>query len=232
MATATGAARRREDGSTSARARLDRDSIIAAGLELAAGSGTASISVRELGAHLGADPTAIYRHFRSKDHLMQALLDELTARSLAEVTAAPSEWRERLRQLAASTLAQYVAYPAVGAEAIILTTHGPAELDAIEFMLQAFAEAGLSGEDLVRHYALMATHVLSSAAGIARGRGERDPVSGAGPWFEGPILADPRKYPLITAYSTQLTDLEDVALFTLGVEAVIQSAERTAARSG
>ncbi|MGO7983624.1 hypothetical protein ACC691_37915, partial [Rhizobium johnstonii] len=69
-----------------------------------------------------------------------------------------------------ATLAQYIAYPAVGAEAIVLTTHGPGELDAIEFMLQAFAEAGLSGDDLVRHYALLASHVLSSAAGIARGR--------------------------------------------------------------
>ncbi|KQO96967.1 TetR/AcrR family transcriptional regulator [Leifsonia sp. Leaf264] len=229
MATAGDAARRRDAGSSSGRARLDRDTIIAAGLELAAGSGTASISVRELGTHLGADPTAIYRHFRSKEHLMQALLDELTARSLAEVTADPADWKERLRQLAAATLAQYVIYPAVGAEAIVLTTHGPGELDAIEFMLQAFAEAGLSGDDLVRHYALLATHVLSSAAGIARGRGERDPENGAGPWFEGPILADPRKYPLITEYNTQLTDLEDVALFTLGVEAVIQSAERAAA---
>ena len=74
MATATGSARGPEASGT--RARLDRESIIAAGLELAA-SGTSTISVRELGNHLGADPTAIYRHFRNKEQLMEALLDEL-----------------------------------------------------------------------------------------------------------------------------------------------------------
>ena len=231
MATATGSARGREVRGSTRKARLDRESIIAAGLELAGSLGVASISVRELGTHLGADPTAIYRHFRNKEHLMQALLDELTARSVAAVTADPADWRERLRQLAAATLAFYVEYPAVGAEAIVLTTHGSGELDAIELMLEAFSRAGLTGDDIVRHYALFASHVLSSAAGSARARGERGREAGAGPWFEGPILADPRRYPLINTFNAQLTDLQDQELFTLGVEAVIESAERGASRA-
>ena len=37
------------------------------------------MSVRRLGAELGADPTAIYRHFRDKDELVLALLDRLLA---------------------------------------------------------------------------------------------------------------------------------------------------------
>ena len=213
------------------RARLDRDSIVAAGLELAATSGMSTISVRELGAKLGADPTAIYRHFRSKQQLMEALLDELTLRSVAAVTAEASDWRERLRQLAASTLEFYSAHPAIGAEAIVLTTHGPGELQAIEIMLEAFSEAGLTGDDVVRHYALLASHVLSSAAGIARGRAQRSDGPEPGRWFDGPILADPRRFPLITAFNSELADLRDRDLFLLGVEAVIQSAERTAALS-
>lgn len=233
MTTATGSHRGIPARASTGRVRLDRDSIIAAGLELAAASATSSISVRELGAHLGADPTAIYRHFRNKEQLMQALLDELTLRSVAAVTAPTSNWRERLRQLSSSTLALYSAHPAIGAEAIVLTTHGPGELEAIEIMLEAFLEAGLTGDDLVRHYALLASHVLSSAAGIARARAERGTSDGNGdgssPWFDGPILADPRTYPLINTFNAELTDLEDEDLFSLGVEAVIQSAERTAA---
>lgn len=227
MTTATGSAKGRTPRASAGRARLDRDSIVAAGLELAATSATSTISVRELGAHLGADPTAIYRHFRSKEQLMEALLDELTQRSVSSVTADPSDWRERLRQLAASTLTYYTAHPAIGAEAIVLTTHGPGELDAIEIMLEAFSTAGLSGDDVVRHYALMASHVLSSAAGIARARGERGDAPMTGPWFDGPILADPRTHPRIASFSAELADLQDRDLFSLGVEAVIQSAERT-----
>lgn len=230
MATTTSSENRRGAPGSASRPRLDRDRIIAAGLELAAVPGTTTISVRELGARLGADPTAIYRHFRNKEHLMQALLDELTMRSLAAVTADPSDWRERLRQLASATLEQFVRYPAIGVEATVLTTHGPGELDVIEFMLDAFSRAGLTDDELVRHYARLASHVLSTAAGIARGRGERgDLADGTSPWLDGPLLADPRKYPLITAVNAKLADLEDHDLFRLGVEAVIQSAERTAA---
>lgn len=230
MTTATGPNGGSASRASTGRTRLDRDSIVAAGLELAATAGTSTISVRELGAQLGADPTAIYRHFRSKEQLMQALLDELALRSVAAVTADPSDWRGRIRELASATLAIYSAHPAVGTEAVILTTHGPGELQAIEIMLEAFSEAGLTGDDVVRHYALLATHVLSSAAGIARGRAERGDSPEPAPWFDGPILADPRRFPLIAAFNAELADLKDHELFTLGVEAVIQSAERTAGR--
>jgi AcrR family transcriptional regulator len=225
MAARTGATSEKMGGK-----RLDRATIIAAGLELAETAGSSSLSIRDLGAKLGTDPTAIYRHFRSKDDLMGALLDELTVRSIAAVTASPDDWRERLRQLASATLSEFSRYPAVGQEAIVLTTHGPGELDAIEFMLDAFSRAGLRGDDLVQHYALMATHVLSTAAGVARARTERatSSPSDASPWFEGPLLVDPIKHPHIARISAQLLDLEDRELFRLGVESVIRSAERIA----
>ncbi|MEF3402319.1 TetR/AcrR family transcriptional regulator [Agromyces sp. CCNWLW203] len=229
--TATDSTRGGAARASTGRARLDRESIVAAGLELAATSATPTISVRELGTQLGADPTAIYRHFRSKEQLMEALLDELTLRAIASIDAEKLDWRERLRQLARATLTFYSAHPAVGAEAIVLTTHGPGELEAIEIMLESFAEAGLEGDDVVRHYALLASHVLSSAAGIARGRAERGDGPEPGPWFDGPILADPRRFPLITAFNSELADLKDEDLFALGVEAVIQSAELTVARN-
>lgn len=226
MAARTGAAPEKGGGK-----RLDRATIISAGLELAESTGSASLSIRDLGTKLGADPTAIYRHFRSKDDLMSALLDELTVRSLDAVRAAPEDWQERLRQLAAATLAEFARYPAVGQEAIVLTTHGPGELDAIEFMLDAFSRAGLTGDELVQHYALMATHVLSTAAGVARARAGRTAAGDAASsrWFEGPLLVDPIKHPRIARISAQLLDLEDRELFMLGVESVIRSAERVAA---
>jgi AcrR family transcriptional regulator len=143
--------------------RLDRETIIAAGLELAAIPGTTAISVRDLGSHLGSDPTAIYRHFRSKDDLMSALLDELALRAVAEVDEDPDDWEGRLRHLSSSTLAWLSRYPAIGTEAIVLTTHGPGEHAAIELMLDAFRRAGLEGDDVVRHYALLASHTLASA---------------------------------------------------------------------
>jgi AcrR family transcriptional regulator len=212
------------------RARLDRDLIVEAGLELSGTPGVTTISVRDLGTRLGADPTAIYRHFQSKDALMGALLDELNGRAAGSVQTPPELWDERLRELSLATLDLFTRHPAIGAEAMTLTTHGPGELAAIELMLDAFQRCGLDGEELVRHYALLASHVLSSAAGIARGRSLNSAVGEPSPWFEGPILADARRYPLIHAFNAQLSNLEDHELFSLGVEYIIQSAERAAAR--
>lgn len=229
MTTATrsssAGARRAAEG----KPHLDRDSIIAAGLSLAARPGTVSISVRELGAHLGADPTAIYRHFSSKESLMRSLLDEVTRMSLERVTAEPEDWKARLTQLSTATQELFAAYPAIGIEAVVLTTNGPSELDAIELMLDAFSRAGLAGDELVRHYALLAAHVLSSAGGIARAHGERGgDVGDPSPWFEGPLLADPVRHPHIISVGPQLRALEDRELFLLGVETIIRSAERAA----
>ncbi|GAA1946015.1 TetR/AcrR family transcriptional regulator [Agromyces allii] len=229
MTSTTGAAAAAAATRGAAKVRLDRESIVAAGLDLAASTGATSISVRELGTRLGADPTAIYRHFRNKEALMQALLDELNARAVAAVSADPADWRSRLRQLSAATLDLFTAHPAIAVEAVVLTTHGPGELDAVELMLDAFAHAGLTDDELVRHYALLASNVLATAAGIARSRSERGTTDdGRSPWFDGPILADPRTHPRIAELGVELAGLEDRDLFLLGVEAVIASAERTA----
>lgn len=209
------------------RPRLDPEIIVATGLELAA-TGVSAISVRDLGSRLGADPTAIYRHFRSKDELMRALLDEVTLRAVDSVDVPLEDWRGRLRAMAAATLDLYSEYPAVGAEATTLTTHGAGELRAIELMLQAFTTAGLSGPDVVRHYALLASHVLSTAAGIARARGERPEDGADAPWFDEPPLADPRVYPRIAEHTVALASLRDRELFFLGVDQILDSAERAA----
>lgn len=207
--------------------RLDRDTILAAALELAAQPGVSTLSFRELGAHLSVDPTAVYRHFRSKDELMMALLDQLAVRGLAEIDVPVEDWRGRLRAISMSTLHQFEQFPAIGVEAIVLTTNGPGEHGAIELMLDAFTRAGLSGEELVRHYALLAAHVLSAGANIARARAD----GASGVWLDKPILVDPREFPLVAANSTLLARLRDDELYRAGVELIIDSAERAVSQA-
>jgi len=215
-----------------AKARLDPAMIVNAGLEVAAASRSLQLSAKELGIRLGADPTSIYRHFRNKGHLMEALLDELNLRSVSAVDAPEENWQTRLRQMAAATLDEYCRHPSVAAEAMVLTTHGPGEQAAVELMLDAFTRAGLPSHEVVRHYALLASHVLSLASGIARARAALPNSSSTDrtPWLEGPILTNPRTHPRIAEFSTQLASLEDRELFDLGVESVIQSAELIAAQ--
>ena len=171
--------------------------------------------------------TAVYRHFKSKDDLMRALLDELQATALGQV-ATDAGWRERLRQLASATLETYVEHPAIAMEATVLTTNGPAEVATIEFILAALAEAGLSGTKLVHHYALYSSYILSEVAGIARGRTTGDTETDLDTWFDGPLLVDPLKHVHIASVAAELRGLRDTDIFRLGVDLILDSAARTA----
>ncbi len=214
--------------------RLGTEMIVAAGLEVAAESRSSVFSPKELGVRLGVNPSAIYRHFRNKRHLMEAMLDELQARALSRVTAHPDDWRGRIRQLSESTLTEYCMHPAIAAEATVLTTHGRGELDSVELLIDGLTKCGLSETDIVKYYALLSSYILSTASGIARARSElgdskTNEGTGGGPWLEGPILVDPREYPRIAHFTVDLAELEDREIFLLGVETLLDSAERAAA---
>jgi AcrR family transcriptional regulator len=76
------------------RAPLTRDSIVAAALALIDADGLAKFSMRRLGAALGVDPMAVYRHVEDQEALFdavaEAIFDEL------QVATLPWEgtWRE------------------------------------------------------------------------------------------------------------------------------------------
>lgn len=208
--------------------KLTSERIIEAGLELASRPGVMTISVRDLGAQLGVDPTAIYRHFRNKEQLMRALLDRVSTHAVTTVQAPPEDWPGRLRELAHATLEEYMRYPAIAVEAVVLTTHGPGEADSIELMLSAFERAGLSDDDIVRHYAMLASHILSVGSGIARLHGVLDNASdfASSTWFDGPLRTDPATHPTLQRFGPQIAQFGDRDLYRLGVEAVITSAQR------
>jgi AcrR family transcriptional regulator len=103
------------------------------------------MSFRHLGRELGADPTAVYRHFRDPNELVEAALDRLLAEVVGAVPA-DLPWRKRLRAAASGYLEAMVTHPVIAAEAGHRTTGGPGELAMIELPLAAPVEAGLSRE--------------------------------------------------------------------------------------
>jgi AcrR family transcriptional regulator len=207
--------------------RLEPAAIVEAGLRLGSVRGTETISVRALGAELEVDPTAVYRHFRSKEDLMRALLDALHLQVLGRLTT-PAAWQDRLVELADVTLEVHLAHAAIAMEAVTLTTGGPGEARTIEYILAAFSEAGLSDEDLVQHYALLGSYMLSRTAAIAHAHSARGQDEDTD-WIDTPLLLDPARQPHATALVGQLSSLKDEEIYRLGIRSIIQSAERAAA---
>ena len=212
---------------------LDADLILEAGLQIAARQDGTAVSVRELGAALGCDPTAIYRYFRSKDALMCALLDRLMGMALERVRTPPAKWREYLVELADHSLNIFTEYPAISIEAARLTSGGEAELATVEGILTAFRAAGLTGDDLVQHYGMFSGIGISFCVSIAHGRstsekkGANAPYTGL--WLDRPFATSAAKNPEVTQMRDALQGLHDREILRGLTTLILDSAERIGA---
>lgn len=210
------------------RTPLDREALMQGARQLAARPGGGSVSLRDLGKLLGVDHTALYRHVRNKEELVRMLLDSMLQQAVDAVTAPEEDWQQRLMQFAAAVRDVFVQYPAIGSEAVVLSTYGEGELDAMELMMAAFHTAGLRDDELVQHYGLFSSFTLARAAGIARSRAARGVAREASvPWMDAPLHAGAAQ-PLVGRWREQILGLVDDDLFEQGARAIVDSAARAA----
>jgi AcrR family transcriptional regulator len=76
--------------------RVRQEQIAEAALGLVASQGVRRLSVAAVARRVGLVPSGIYRHFKSKDEIVAAVLDRLEQRLLANVEAARMEHTDPL----------------------------------------------------------------------------------------------------------------------------------------
>jgi len=214
------------------RAQLDRDVIIQAVLELSAHG--KPLTFRALGTALGADPTAMYRHFRDKDELVRGAFDRMLTEATSRVDTAAS-WRDQLRQTAIATMEICEKYPSIGAEAQALTTHGPGELTAVEHLLQQFLRAGLDQAAAVRFYAAFSGYLLAvsgtSASLVLAARLDRASSPEGREWIGDVGRVDATLYPAVASARSELAKLQDREVFMMGVDVLLDAAAAAGAKA-
>lgn len=206
--------------------RLDRQTIVDAGLRIAARPGVTEVRFRDLGEELDADPTAVYRHFRNKAQLMAALIDRL----MEDITAtlpADGDLQQLMRAMAKATLETFVAHPAIGARLVDSRPVGPGELALIEATLSAFARAGFDRSALVAHYAAFSGLLLSYVAAACR-----EIVTDGGsldhPWLPTEVEISSATFPSLSEYGAELLGMDFRSIYYAGVEVLIESTIRAA----
>lgn len=186
------------------RVQLSQDIIINVVLELAAKSFT-EVTFKDLGRSLGVDPTAMYRHFRSKEELFRACLDRLNAMSVDQAKEIRGTWRERLETYSFSVIENYASYPAVGQHATSLDPIGQGENASIEFVLEALVEGGVPQDRIVPLYGAINGLTLSYGAVAAQWNLDRNekvaPNSG---WITELARIDRDAHPILFEYRDEL----------------------------
>jgi len=148
------------------RGTLTPEKIITESLRLLDTGGPDGFSMPKLGRALGADPTAVYRHFASKDDLVLAIADRLIAEA---TTGLPPQacWLDSVEQAARRLRATYVAHPAAAALSSYRTTQGPAEMRGVDGLIGAVREAGFEGAQAALVYRAIGDFALAWAGGEA-----------------------------------------------------------------
>ncbi|WP_218023356.1 TetR/AcrR family transcriptional regulator [Nocardia altamirensis] len=210
---------------------LSRDVLLNAAMELVERKGPDKLTIRALGADLGVDHTAIYRHFRSMDELLLALADQLLAQAVADIEPSP-DWRATLRRLALGVRRAYLTHPRLAPLAAARVTRGEAEFRIVDLGLGALKAAGMDDRTAARSYLGFAHLVLGSTAleAITQGLDERARAGDLAATTREYLAATPADYPHLAAALPHFAEAIHDDRFELGLELLLDSVALQAAK--
>src|SRR2546430_7327549 len=122
------------------RGSLTPELIVKESLRLLDEKGLDGFSMPKLGRALGADPTAVYRHFASKDDLVLAIADQLIEDAMAGLT--PQACRiDTMTEVVRRLRRTYCEHPAAASLSARPTTPRPAETRVVDLLIGAVLQA-------------------------------------------------------------------------------------------
>ncbi len=188
--------------------------IVDESLRLLDVDGVVGFSLPKLGRALGAHPTALYRHFASKDDLVLAIADRLIEDAMAGLEPSAC-WVDTLVDIATRMRRTYRAHPAAASLAAFRTTRRPAEMRTVDVIIGAVLRAGFKGKEAAVIYRAYADFMLSFAGGESSFLSLDPTVQEADrmAWAGAYLTASRADYPQIWRIRTTLPDVEDDEIF-------------------
>ena len=223
------------------RTPLDRRRVLAAAIEFIDQHGLEALTMRRMGAHLGVEGMALYRHVTGREDLLDGVV-ELVVDELygdPEVYLTPQHgWQDYLQRLAHGVRRMAIAHPALFP---LIATRPPAapwvrpplrSLRWLESFLDALTSHGFSDEAAVAAYRAYTSFLLGHLLLEVAQRGvpitaEDDP--------EGAPDADERslsEFPLVRRLAPLLAEDESAAEFEESLENLLDRLQRLLRASG
>ena len=213
------------------RGTLTSEMILAESMRLLDEDGIDGFSLPKLGRALGADQTAVYRHFASKDDIVVALADRLIEEAMAGIGQQDC-WVDTLTDLAWRLRRTYHAHPAAASISAYRTSQGPAEIRTVDIIVGAMLRAGFEGAEAALMYRAVADFALSWAGFEAsfRALDERVQQNDRAAWTRAYLAADRAEHPNIWHIKTELPEVDDdeisATILSLILDGLIRRAPR------
>jgi AcrR family transcriptional regulator len=196
------------------RGSLTRELLVRESLRLLDEHGVPGFSLPKLGRALGSDPTAIYRHFASKDDLILAIAEAMIEEACADLEPAPC-WVDTLRDIAGRARRSCRAHPAAASLVMYRTTQGPAEMRTVDMILDALHQAGFEGKEAALAYRAFGDFALywSGAEASFLALDEKAQQKDRDAWTRAYLVADQAVFPAIWRVREELPALKDDEIF-------------------
>lgn len=149
---------------------LTRERIVATALALVDREGLQAVSTRRLAAELGVSGPSLYNHFRTKDAILDAVVDAVCADVDLSMFEDGTPWPQALLRWARSYRAALRAHPHIVPHLAQGPGRRPSQLRMADAVFGAMTAAGWPRAHATRIGALMRYFVTGSALGsFARG---------------------------------------------------------------
>ncbi|APY89104.1 MULTISPECIES: TetR/AcrR family transcriptional regulator [Streptomyces] len=193
---------------------LSRERIVDTARALVDAEGLAAVSTRRLAAELGVSGPSLYNHFRTKDQILEAVADSVSAQvDLSMFDAAdPRDWRTALHDWAVSYRAALTLHPNIVPVLARGPGRRPAGLRLADAVFGAMVAAGWPPAQATSIGALMRYFIMGSALG-----------SFAGGFVDDETAYDPADYPHLgqAHLLAERQDLIDARAFETGLHALL-----------
>ncbi|ODA74287.1 Tetracycline repressor protein class A from transposon 1721 [Streptomyces sp. AVP053U2] len=163
---------------------LSTDRIVETARELVDAEGLAAVSTRRLAAQLGVSGPSLYNHFRTKDEILEAVADSVSALVDLSMFEDGRDWRTALHDWAVSYRSALRAHPNIVPVLARGPGRRPAALRLADAAYGAMVEAGWPPAQATSIGALMRYFIMGSALG-----------SFAGGFVDDAAAYDPADYP-------------------------------------
>lgn len=193
---------------------LSTDRIVETARALVDAEGLAAVSTRRLAAELGVSGPSLYNHFRTKDEILEAVADSVSAQvDLSMFEDAGRGWRTALHDWAVSYRAALRDHPNIVPVLAQGPGRRPAGLRLADAVYGAMVRAGWPAAQATSIGALMRYFIMGSALGSFAG-GFVDDVSAYDPadyphLGQAHLLAEQQEKIDERAFETGLTALLD-----------------------
>ena len=203
---------------------LTRDRIVAESLAILDRDGTAKFSLPSLGRALGADQTAVYRHFVNKDDLVLAIAERLFEEAFSGFEVS-SEWIETLREVALRVRRTFLIHPSAAALTSARVTSQPAEMAAADAVIGSFLSAGFPPRDAAVYYRVVVDFAMLWNGGEAdfMNLPEETRAAEQDGWVTAYRGADPKTHPHIDAVKGELFGVTNDEVFESALALLLEA---------